>query len=241
LFAFTGVEGPLTSSGEVRDPSRTVPRALLLGLSTVALLYAGLQIVSQGVLGPALATFTDAPLGAVAERALGAPGRTLILLAAIVSTLGYVSGDMLATPRLFYAFARDGLLPAQLGAVHSRFRTPHFAIIAYAATACAVALSGSFRALAVLSAVGILLVDLACCLAVLKLRRDKTREVGDVGVGRAPFRVAGGPIVPLLACGVVVWLLSSARAVEFLAAAAVVVVAAVLYRLRPRKGAAIVM
>jgi APA family basic amino acid/polyamine antiporter len=56
MFAFTGVEGPLTSSGEVRNPARTVPRAVLLGLSTVALLYAGLQIVSQGVLGPALAT-----------------------------------------------------------------------------------------------------------------------------------------------------------------------------------------
>ena len=87
MFAFTGVEGPLTSSGEVRNPARTVPRAVLLGLSTVALLYAGLQMVSQGVLGPALATATDAPLGTVAERALGAPGRTLILLAAMVSTL----------------------------------------------------------------------------------------------------------------------------------------------------------
>ena len=161
--AFTGVEGPLTSSGEVSNPARTVPRAVLLGLSTVALLYAGLQIVSQGVLGPALATITDAPLGAVAERALGRPGRTLIMLAAIVSTLGYVSGDMLATPRLLFAFARDGLLPARLGAVHARFRTPHVAIIAYAAVACALALSGSFRVLAVLSAVGILLVDLACC------------------------------------------------------------------------------
>ncbi|MDQ2768734.1 MAG: APC family permease, partial [Gemmatimonadota bacterium] len=61
MFAFTGVEGPLTSSGEVKNSAYTVPRAVLLSLSTVALLYAGLQIVSQGVLGPALATTTDAP------------------------------------------------------------------------------------------------------------------------------------------------------------------------------------
>jgi APA family basic amino acid/polyamine antiporter len=229
MFAFTGVEGPLTSSGEVRNPARTVPRAVLLGLSTVALLYAGLQIVSQGVLGPALATITDAPLGAVAERALGAPGRTIIILAAIVSTLGYVSGDMLATPRLLFAFARDGLLPARLGAVHARFRTPHVAIVTYAALACALAVSGSFRVLAVLSAVGILLVDLACCLAVLKLRRDQGRAEG------AAFRVAGGPAIPLLASAVVVWLLTSARPVEFLATAGVVVAAAVLYFLRPTR------
>ncbi|HEY2898838.1 MAG TPA: APC family permease [Gemmatimonadaceae bacterium] len=235
MFAFTGVEGPLTSSGEVRNPARTVPRAVLLGLSTVALLYAGLQIVSQGVLGPALATITDAPLGAVAERALGAPGRTIIILAAIVSTLGYVSGDMLATPRLLFAFARDGLLPARLGAVHARFRTPHVAIVTYAALSCALAVSGSFRVLAVLSAVGILLVDLACCAAVLELRRRDAREVGDVRAQGAAFRVAGGPIVPLLACAVVVWLLTSARTVEFLGAAGVVVAAAVLYWLRPRR------
>jgi basic amino acid/polyamine antiporter, APA family len=239
MFAFTGVEGPLTSSGEVSNPARTVPRAVLLGLSTVALLYAGLQIVSQGVLGPALATITDAPLGAVAERALGGPGRTLIILAAIVSTLGYVSGDMLATPRLLFAFARDGLLPARLGAVHARFRTPHVAIITYAASSCALAVSGSFRMLAVLSAVGILLVDLACCLAVLELRRNDVRVVGvsrATGAANAPFRVPGGPIVPLLASAVVVWLLTSARAVEFLAAAAVVAIAAVLYWLRHSAG-----
>jgi APA family basic amino acid/polyamine antiporter len=69
----------------------------------------------------------------------GSPGRTLILVAAIVSTLGYVSGDMLASPRLLFAFGRDGLLPARFGAVHARFRTPHIAIIAYAALSCAVA------------------------------------------------------------------------------------------------------
>jgi APA family basic amino acid/polyamine antiporter len=229
MFAFTGVEGPLTSSGEVKNPSYTVPRALLLSLSTVALLYAGLQIVSQGVLGPTLATITDAPLGAVAEHALGSPGRTLILVAAIVSALGYVSGDMLASPRLLFAFGRDGLLPARLGAVHARFRTPHIAIIAYAALSCAVALSGSFRVLAVLSAVGILGVDLACCLAVRELRRRDVRAEG------APFRVGGGPIVPLLACAVVIWLLTSARGVEFLATAGVLVIAALLFLLRRRR------
>ncbi len=226
MFAFTGVEGPLTSSGEVRNPAHTVPRAVLLGLSGVALLYAGLQLVSQGVLGPALATITDAPLGAVAEQVLGSPGRVLILLAAILSALGYVSGDMLASPRLLFAFGRAGLLPASLGAIHARFRTPHIAIIAYAAASCAIALSGSFRVLAVLSAVGILVVDLACCLAVLELRRRDVRAQG------APFRIAGGPLVPLLACAVVVWLLTSARGVEFLAAAGVVVIASLLYLLR---------
>jgi APA family basic amino acid/polyamine antiporter len=193
------------------------------------LLYAGLQVVSQGVLGPALATITDAPLGAVAERALGSPGRTLILVAAMISTLGYVSGDMLASPRLLFAFGRDGLLPARFGEVHARFRTPHIAIVAYAALSCAVALSGSFRVLAVLSAVGILLVDLACCLAVLELRRRDVRAEG------VPFRIPGGPVVPILACAVVAWLLTSAGSAEFLAVAGVLVISSLLYLLRRRR------
>ena len=232
MFAFTGVEGPLTSSGELRDPARTIPHAILLSLSAVALLYGGLQVVSQGVLGPALATTTNAPLSAVAERALGSPGRTLILVAAMISTLGYVSGDMLASPRLLFAFGRDELFPVRFGAIHERYRTPHIAIIAYAAVACAVALSGSFRALAVLSAIGLLLVDLACALAALELRRRDVRSEG------VPFRIPGGPVVPILASVVVVWLLTSARAVEFLAAAGVVVLSSALYWLRRRRAVA---
>jgi len=187
IFAFTGVEGALTSSGEVREPARTVPRAVFLGLA------------------------------AVAERVLGGPGRTLILVAAAVSTLGFVSGDMLASPRLLFAFGHDGLLPARLGAVHARFRTPHVAIAIHAAACCAAALSGTFRVLAVLSVVATLLIYLACCLAVLELRRRDVRADG------APFRIPGGAAVPLLACAVVLWPLASATVTEFLAVAGVLV------------------
>jgi len=81
----------------------------------------------------------------------------------------------------------------------------------------------------VLSAVGILLVDLACCLAVRELRRRDVRAEG------APFRIAGGPIVPILARAVVVWLLTSARVVEFFAVSGVLVGASVLYLLPPRR------
>ena len=83
--------------------------------------------------------------------------------------------------------------------------------------------------LAVLSAVGILCVDLACCLAVLELRRRGVRAEGE------PFRIAGGPVVPILACAVVLWLFTSARRVEFLAAAGVIVASSLIYWLRRRQ------
>jgi amino acid transporter len=226
IFAFTGTEGALTPSGEVRNPARTVPRAVLLGLAVTTALYAAVQLAAQGILGPELAREQSAPLAAAASRALGSGGRAFILAGATVSTLGYLSGNMLAAPRLLFAFARDGLLPARLGAVHERFRTPYVAIAAHAALGCAFALTGSFRALAVLSVVSGLLIYLACCLATLELRRRGVRADG------APFRTPGGPAVPVLACLVVLWLLSSATRAEFIAVAEVLGVASVLYLLR---------
>ena len=223
IFAFVGTEGALSSSGEVREPSRTVPRAVLLGLSAVALLYTGLQVVSQGVLGADLATNTSAPLAAVAERAIGGAGRSFLLAAAIVSAFSYLSGDLLASPRLLFAFGRDGLLPSKLASVHPRFRTPHIAIIAHAVSCCVIALTGELQSLVILSVVAVLFVYLACCLGVLELRRRGVQADG------APFRIAGGPVVPLLASGVVVWLLTTASWREYAAVGGVLVVTSVLF------------
>lgn len=228
IFAFVGTEGALSSSGEVRQPSRTVPRAVLLALCAVALLYTGLQLVSQGVLGAELATNTSTPLAAVADRAIGGAGRSFLLGAAIVSAFGYLSGDLLASPRLLFAFGRDGLLPARLASVHPRYRTPHIAIIAHAVCCCIIALTGTLQTLVLLSVVAVMVVYLACCLGVLELRRRGVQGEG------APFRIPGGPVVPLLASGVVIWLLSTATWREYAAVAAALAVTTVLYLARKR-------
>ncbi|GAC1650601.1 MAG: amino acid permease [Gemmatimonadaceae bacterium] len=226
FFAFLGVEGALSSSGEVRDPARTVPRAVFLGLGSVVVLYAVIQVVSQGVLGPALGAHTDAPLAATAERMFGGTGRGLILAATTLSAFGYVSGDMLATPRVMFAFGGDGILPAKFGAVHPRFRTPYVAVAVYGAACCGVALTGTFRTLAAFGVVAILFVYLGCCLAVLQLRRRDVRADGP------PFRIIGGPVVPVLACGCVLWLLASATRTELIAVGLAVVLASLAYVIR---------
>lgn len=223
IFAFTGVEGALTSSGEVKNPSRTVPQAILLALAAVSALYIAIQLVAQGVLGPELALDQTAPLATVAERAFGPGGRVLLAVGAAVSAFGFLSGDMLATPRLLFAFGRDGFLPARVGSVNARHHTPAVAIVVHAAVCCTFAISGTFRSLVVLSTVSTLMIYLATCLAAIELRRRDVRSDGP------PFRLRGGPLVPLLACAVVVWMLSSASRTEFVSVAAVLVVASVLY------------
>jgi amino acid transporter len=210
LFAFCGVESALLPSGEVKDPAHTVPRAVFLAMLGVTLLYVALQAVAQGVLGAELAS-APTPLADTAGRMFGPAGRTLLLVGASVSMFGYVSGMILAVPRALFAFARDGFLPRVFAAVHPRFRTPWVAIVLQSAIACALAVTGSFGRLAILASLSVIVLYFACCLAAWRLRQKNVRTAG------APFRLRGAGWVPLAACGVIVWMLTSIRREEWIA------------------------
>ena len=232
-IAFIGIEAALTPSGEVREPARTVPRALFATLVLVTLIYIAIQIVAQGVLGVELATNTKAPLADAARRLLGSSGHMLVILGAAISTLGYVAGDVLAAPRGLYALGRDRLLPAAMGAVHPRYRTPYVAILTHAVFCVSFALSGTFEKLVVLSVITTLIVYLVCCLATIQLQRRDIRDGGAV-----PFKLRGGPVIPLIACAIVVWLMTASTKQEVLAMGAMLVAETVLFLLmrarRPR-------
>ncbi len=229
FFAFAGLESSLVPSGEVKDPARTVPRALAIAMIGVTLLYVALQIVAQGVLGaPALAAASDAPLAAAARVALGAAGGLLVAVGAVISMFGHASGMMLASPRALFAFARDGLLPRALASVHPRFQTPHVAIAVQAVVVFLLSATSGFERLARLATVSVLLLYLFCCIAAWVLRRKDVREAGP------PFELPGGALVPLLACAVIAWLLSSATLAEMMIVATVLVVASLIWLLTRR-------
>src|SRR5262245_3358183 len=170
IFAFLGVESALVPSGEVRDPSRTVPRAIFIAMIGVTVLYLAVQIVAQGILGASLAA-QKTPLAEAAGVVMGQPGRLLILIGSTVSMFGYLSGMILSAPRMLFAFARDGFFPSPLARVHDRYRTPYIAIAMQTVLVIGLAVSGSFEKLAILAIGTILLVYAACCIAVLVLRR----------------------------------------------------------------------
>jgi amino acid transporter len=226
IFAFMGVELALVPSGEIRNPARTVPRSIFLALVITTAIYMAIQLVAQGVLGRELANFVDAPLAEAASRFLGNTGRTIILVGTVISAFGYVSGDVLGSPRTLYAFGRNGILPAKMGAVHPRFRTPYVAITVHAIIACALSVSSTFLYLAILSNIAALLLYLFCCAASFELIRRNVRSDG------APFSIPGEKVVPLLAVAVVIWILSHATLSEFRIAGTVLAVASVLYVLR---------
>lgn len=228
VFGLTGMEIALTPTGEVTNPSRTVPIAAVAGVGLAAGLYVAMHLLAQGILGAELARFPEAPLAEVAGRVFGSGGRVLMLVAALVSTLGYLSGDLLATPRSIHALAEDGLLPAWLGRLHPRFRTPHMAVVAYATVTAVFAAAGSFAELAMLNAIGVLVIYLGVVLALFKLRRE------GVVADREPIRLPGGALIPAVALVLVVGLLWVAPRDQQLAGLGFVALCGIMYAIRRR-------
>ena len=197
VFAFAGMETPLAASGEVRDGHRTVPRALIGAMGFVLMLYIAIQLVAQSLLGTGLAGQT-APLAAAAARlgpGLGPVAHTVLIAGAAMSMLGWIGSDILGAPRILFAFARDGLLPAVLGHAGRRSRTPDLAILTHAGIAAALALSGSFTGLVIASTLNTAGLYFLGCAAAWALHRRDVRTLG------RPVSFASLPGIAL--CGMV--------------------------------------
>jgi APA family basic amino acid/polyamine antiporter len=231
IFAFVGIEVALIPSGEVRNPARTVPRSAYLALVITTIIYILIQLVAQGTLGADLAdpVHKDAPLAEAAATFLGHIGRTILLAGASISAFGFVTSDILSSPRLIFAFGRDGALPSFFAHVHPRYRSPDVAIITYAVLAFALSVTGTFEKLAVLSNVAVLLMYLLCCAACWFLVQRDVRSDG-----AQPFNFPGMKIVPALAIAAIIWILAHATAREFEVTAIVLVIASVLYFVRAK-------
>jgi amino acid transporter len=177
VFAFMGMETSLCASGEVAHPTRTIPRALAIAMLFTTLLYVAVQLIAQGVLGSSLADSTVPLADAMAQ--VNPTLRLLMVAGAGLSMLGYIASDILGSPRLLFAFARDGLLPRAFGRVHPRTHVPHIAILGYAALASVLALTGTFVELAVLSALSTAALYIIGCAAAWRLKRRGVALAGE--------------------------------------------------------------
>lgn len=226
MFAFVGIEVALVPSGEVKNPSRTVPRAIFTALAITTFLYIAIQLVAQGILASELSNYPTTPLAEAAGRILGELGRAVLLGGATVSAFGFVASDMLGSPRLLFALGRDKILPDWFAHLHPRHRSPDVAIIAYAAMAFAFSLTSTFEGLAVMANVAVLFVYLLCCAAAWELIRRNVQSDGK------PFTFPGAQVIPVVAVSVIIWILAHAKLKEFAVAAAVFGVASLLYIIR---------
>jgi amino acid transporter len=214
VFAFAGIEVALIPSGEVRDPERTVPTAIALAMVSATLLYIALQVVAQGILGPALSQST-VPLADAAGASLGGWGRALLLAGAAVSMFGHLGGMTLSIPRIVYALARDGYLPTSLAGVDVTHRTPQRAIVVQSSLTLLLAITSTFGQLAVIANVSALALYLGCAVAA--------------------WRLGQSPLVPALACVVIAWLLTGVTLNEWLAFGVCVAIGSLLYAAARRR------
>ena len=220
-FAFQGMEGALGVSGEVRRPSRNIPTGLLGAMAAITVLYVAIQLVTQGVLGPALGR-SSAPL---ADTLAGVSPllAALLLVGATVSMMGYLAGDTLSAPRVLFAFGRDGLLPAWVAALHPRTHAPWVAILIHIGIGAVLAISGSFTELAVLSALATVGVYIVSCVAAVVLQRRKVERAGP------PLTLAALPVAALVGVVGMVWIGAHASGREALGCGVTLVVSTVWY------------
>jgi APA family basic amino acid/polyamine antiporter len=173
LWAYDGLATFCSMIGEVKEPQRNIPRALFIGVGAGMLLYLAVNVAYLYVLP--LDVVARSPLVAAdaSARVLGAGAAALISAMVIVSTLGAVACSSMADPRVFFAMARDGNFFASIGRVHPRHETPHVAIIAATAIACAYVSIRSFEQLAATFVLGLMPFYALATLGVARLRRSR--------------------------------------------------------------------
>jgi amino acid transporter len=171
IFAFTGFEMAGIPAGEVRDPRRNLPRALLIAIGVVATTYILVQVVCVGTLLQ-LASSTK-PLADAAQNFMGTTGARIISAGAIISIVGNLNILVLSGSRLPFAFAEQRALPAFVARVHSRFFTPHVAIAITAGVMLVLTLKTSFVAALTISAIARLVTYAVTCAALPVLRRSQ--------------------------------------------------------------------
>lgn len=144
FFSFGGWWEVTRIAGEVRDPARTLPRALVLGLLLVTATYAAATMAFLAVVPPAEVAAGQAIVGQVGEAVLGAGGRRIVALVVIVCVLGSLGAMQMLAPRLYVAMARDGVFPASAAVLHPRWGTPARAIVLQASLASVLVALGTF-------------------------------------------------------------------------------------------------
>ena len=205
FFAFIGFDEVITLAEETRDPTRTVPRALLLALGLSTALYVAVAVAAVSVLGAGALAASPRPLADVMAHVLGDRGATVVAGIAVLTTTNTTLLALTAASRVMYGMAKAGAMPRALAAVHPSRATPVRAIIAVAAVAAVFAAFGEFTVIAAVTDFAVYVVFLAVNGTVIILRRTRP----DLP---RPFAVAGTirgvPVLPVLGLASVVLMMT---------------------------------
>ncbi len=197
FWAYAGFEISTIPAEEIKDPSQTIPKAIVLGISLVTVFYLTTNALLFGVRRYDLLQFDKTPLVTATTNVLSSSsipvlaviGGLIVGIGALVSVAGSDESGMIGTSRLGYALAADGLFPRIFAKIHARFKTPYLGIIVQAATALAAAVIGSLDTLIATSVFFLAIAYVATCASTYSLRKKGLK---------ARFHLRGGIFIPVL-------------------------------------------
>ncbi|MDH3441004.1 MAG: APC family permease, partial [Gammaproteobacteria bacterium] len=224
IYAFVGFEGATIISGETKNPTATLPRALINTTILVAVLYFLIVLVYISVMPDA--TDGSATLIDVGQELMGPAGFILLTLGAFFSIGGNLSSIMLAVPRLPFAMAEERLLPRWFGHVHEKYATPSNSILVLGGLGLVFALSGSFTWLAAASSLT-RLISYVLCIGALPVIRKKASEEEKANA----YGLKGGYTIPAFALALCLWIGAQASARSWIVTGGLLAVGLALYAL----------
>ena len=204
LWAYDGWADLAFISGEVKDPERNLPRALILGTLAVIVIYVLANIAYLGVMPVGEVRHSKLVAADVALRLVGPAGVTFVAITVMLSTLGTLNGSILTNPRVFFAMAADGLLFRKIAAVHPRYQTPYVAIALTAVLGIIFVLLRTFEQLADTFVTAILPFYALGVASIFVFRRRSAAEYSPA------FRAPLYPVAPILFVVATVYLLVNA-------------------------------
>jgi len=194
LFAYGGWQTSSFLAGEVRDPRKTLPRGLVVGVLGVIAVYTSVNFVYVRALGPAGLAATMTPASSVMRMLLGQRGGSLIAAGIALSAFGFLGQSMLTAPRVYFAMAKDRVFFQGVAWIDPRTRVPVVAILLQGLWAIVIALTGTYAQVVnyVVAMDSMFFGLTAVCLLVLR------RRAADLGSPAIEFRVPGHPWTTLL-------------------------------------------
>ncbi len=233
FWAYAGFEISTIPSGEVTEPSKTIPKAIILGISIVMVFYLTTNIVLFGVRNWNLLASDIAPLATATNSMLASNvnvaliGGGIVGIGALISVAGSNESGMLGTSRLGYALAADGLFPRLFSRVHPRFKTPYMSVAIQSIIALLAAVIGNLNLLISVSVFFMAVAYLATSGSIFAFRnRNLPRR----------FHLRGGPLIPILGIVFSVFLISQCTITQIFLGALLLIAGIPIYiKYSPKK------
>lgn len=220
FYAFTGFESIAVAAEDMENPQKNLPKAIITVMGIVSLFYILIFVVSIGSLGEGLRT-SIAPIADAATVFLGPIGGSIVAAGTLISIGGINIAASFITPRSGVALAEDGILPKKI-AENGRFGTPTVAILISTILAIWIALSGNFSKLAAISVISRFVQYIPTCLAIIVFRKK-------MPTAERSFKVPFGPVIPIFATIVSLWLLINSDIKKILIGLGGLLIAAIFY------------